>query len=60
MLRNGFRPYLAAIANPKTGNPWARPDWNWNQVVNGGMLTVRKFREWPTFSGPACHMSAAA
>ena len=39
VLRNGILPYLAAIGRPD-GNPWARSDWNWNQVVNGGMLTA--------------------
>jgi hypothetical protein len=34
ILKNGFEAYLQR-AYPK--NEWARGEWNWNQVVNGGL-----------------------
>ena len=37
MLKNGFGAYLHAI---RPENVWARGDWNWNQVVNGGMTVA--------------------
>lgn len=39
VLRLGIGEYLQAIAPPH-GNEWARGDWNWNQVVNGGMVAA--------------------
>ena len=37
VLRNGFGAFLKSI---RARDTWARGDWNWNQVVHGGMTTA--------------------
>jgi hypothetical protein len=39
ILRHGFDAYQTGV-NGSKGNPWSKGDWNWNQVVNGGMTVA--------------------